>query len=154
MDKIYYIYEWYDQCYYGFADYKGNLVHFAYKNFIAPSTYLFEIIPSTKEFLDKELLGEKYFRAWCEQRLPPILDYAEYCIEREKKELADIKLEHPDITNEQWVTAEMQFSSHLFRTEYLAKNRDKIECKKAICHFTHESTSNLPYDNAYMEWLD
>lgn len=50
MDKIYLIYEWYDHCYFGFADYKSKLVHFAFKD-KSYTEYLLKLSRQQKNFL-------------------------------------------------------------------------------------------------------
>lgn len=161
MDRVYYIYEWYDHCYSGFADYKGSLVHFDFKNLVSPliaknsPTYLFDLIPATAEFLNREISGELYFINSCEQDYPEILDYSTYCDARERRQLEDIIPDYPSITNEQWEAAEAQFQHYLFRNSYLEQNKNISFCKEAkICFNGKFQPLPIPYENVFIEWLD
>ena len=78
MDKIYLIYEWYNHFYYGFADYRGEFIHFAFKKFLDksyPFTYLFEIIPATKELFDYTVSYITSDDDSIEDELLPLWDY-------------------------------------------------------------------------------
>lgn len=96
MDKIYLIYEWYDHCYFGFADYKNKLVHFAFKDKSYPE-YLFEIIPTTKKLLDYAVAKEFVDEDSDDMTLWDFMKENEDIVEIKK---ANVHLDSNDIIND------------------------------------------------------